>query len=340
MRSKYIHIALITMVSWITMSCEHKDLCYLHNEHAHRYHIRVNADYRCVWEETYTGTDWKAEWPTNYLPYESLLPSLPTGLRVVNTSLDGRSDIHNLPAKGGVVNLYQGVNDLLFYNNDTEYILFSRDNNDASTRATTRSRTRASYTSSKFANEGEETVNAPDMLYANFIDDYVVEKQLEPEDIDVTLHPLVFTYKIRYEFEAGLEYVSLARGALTGMARSVLLNTGETSVEPATILFDCEMTDFGSRAVVNSFGVPDFPNNYFGTRGTNKHALNLELMLRNGKTITFDYDVTDQVAKQPHGGVIVVKGIVVEKDDGVSGSGAFDVEVKDWGEYEDIYLPL
>ena len=100
------------------------------------------------------------------------------------------------------------------------------------------------------------------------------------------------------------------------------------------------MTDFGSRAVVNSFGVPDFPNNYFGTRGTNKHALNLELMLRNGKTITFDYDVTDQVAKQPHGGVIVVKGIVVEKDDGVSGSGAFDVEVKDWGEYEDIYLPL
>ena len=52
MRSKYIHIALITMVSWITMSCEHKDLCYLHNEHAHRYHIRVNADYRCVWEET------------------------------------------------------------------------------------------------------------------------------------------------------------------------------------------------------------------------------------------------------------------------------------------------
>ena len=258
----------------------------------------------------------------------------------MNTSLDGRSDIHNLPAKGGVVNLYQGVNDLLFYNNDTEYILFSRDNNDASTRATTRSRTRASYTSSKFANEGEETVNAPDMLYANFIDDYVVEKQLEPEDIDVTLHPLVFTYKIRYEFEAGLEYVSLARGALTGMARSVLLNTGETSVEPATILFDCEMTDFGSRAVVNSFGVPDFPNNYFGTRGTNKHALNLELMLRNGKTITFDYDVTDQVAKQPHGGVIVVKGIVIKPEDGTQGAGSFDVEVNDWGPYQDIDLPL
>jgi hypothetical protein len=36
----------------------------------------------------------------------------------------------------------------------------------------------------------------------------------------------------------------------------------------------------------------------------------------------------------------VVKGIKISKDDGMSGSGAFDVEVGDWGEYEDITLPL
>ena len=56
--------------------------------------------------------------------------------------------------------------------------------------------------------------------------------------------------------------------------------------------------------------------------------------------VNFDFDVTDQVNAQPHGGVIVVKGIVIKEEDGVQGSGAFDVEVNDWGEYEDITLPL
>jgi hypothetical protein len=46
------------------------------------------------------------------------------------------------------------------------------------------------------------------------------------------------------------------------------------------------------------------------------------------------------VNAQPHGGVIVVDGIVVKKEDGVQGSGAFDVVVDDWGPYEDIVLPL
>ena len=53
-----------------------------------------------------------------------------------------------------------------------------------------------------------------------------------------------------------------------------------------------------------------------------------------------DFDVTDQVQSQPHGGVIVVKGIVVKRDDGTQGEGAFDVDVTDWGETEDIPLPL
>ncbi len=116
-------------------------------------------------------------------------------------------------------------------------------------------------------------------------------------------------------------------------------------IKPANIMVSPEgkvkITDFGVRAIVMSFGVPNYPHPNYPTRSsTNKHALNLELMLRNGRTISFDYDVTDQLAKQPHGGVIVIKDIVIKEDDGTQGTGAFDVEVKDWGEYEDIYLPL
>lgn len=337
---KRILYSMLCLVVVVLASCNHQELCYDHPPHANRYHINVVADYRLDWEEPYSDWDWKNTWPEHYLPYDGFRPVKPAGLRVVNTSVDGKSDIHNLSPEGGIITLYEGANNLLFYNNDTEYILFSRQDNGATTRATTRSRTRSTYFGSKYANEGEETVNAPDMLYGNYMEGYIPEKLVMPDDVEVTLHPLVFTYKIRYEFKSGLEYVSLVRGAITGMARSVLMNTGYTSSEPATILYDCEKTDFGARAIVRSFGVPDFPNDNYGTRATNKHALNLEVMLRNGNMLSFDFDITEQLKTQPHGGVIVVKGIVIKEEDGMAGSGGFDVDVKDWGEYEDIEILL
>lgn len=338
-RIVYIMAAVLLAV---TTSCEHKDLCYNHPDHAHKYHINVIADYRYDWEETYDGTDWEAEWPEGYFPYDDLRPEKPEGLRVVNYSDESGSNTHNLSPDGGEVTLYEGLNDILFYNNDTEYILFSRIDNEngATTRATTRSRSRSTYQVSEYAEEGEETMTPPDMLFANYFEDYLPEKVQEAVDVEVTLQPLVFTYKVRYEFAEGLKYVSLARGALTGMARSVIMNSGETSEESATILYDCEVTDYGVRAFVTSFGIPAFPNENYPARSSVKHALNLEVMLRNGNMMTFDFDVTDQVESQPHGGVIIVKDIVIKQEEGTQASGGFDVSVGDWGPYQDIDLPL
>ena len=340
---RYLRILSLAMFA-VLSSCTHKDLCLNHPEHAHRYHVNVIADYRYEWEEPENGTDWEKAWPVHYLPYESLRPGKPQGLRVVNYDTDGSYNIHNLSADGGIVYLYEGLNDLLFYNNDTEYIIFTRHIDEAttraSTRASTRARTRATYKGSEFADEDESTVTAPDMLYANYIEDYYAEKVIDPKDIEITLHPLVFTYKIRYEFAEGLEYVTMARGALSGMASSVLMNTGFTSDDAATILYDCEVTDFGVRAIVKSFGIPGYPNSNYPTRSGEKHALNLELMLKNGNIVNFDFDVSEQVSSQPHGGVVVVSGIVVTEEDGTQGTGAFDVSVNDWGEYEDVEIPF
>ncbi len=334
------YLLLLTVMLIGVTSCEHKDLCYDHRDHAHRYHINVIADYRLDWEECCGGIDWEESWPEGYLDYDGLRPTYPSGLRVVAYNTQGDYNIHNIKPQGGVVSLYEGVNDLLFYNNDTEYIIFSRTGNGATTRATTRTRTRATYEPSVYAKEGEPTLSPPDMLFANYYENYYAEKVVEPTDVEVELQPLVFTYKIRYEFKSGLEYVAMARGALSGMASSVLLNTGETSDDSATLLFDCEVTDYGVRALVNSFGAPGYPNPNYPTRADNQHALNLEILLRNGRTIDFDYDVTNQLKSQPHGGVIVVKDIVISDDDGKQGSGAFDVEVDEWGPYEDVPLPL
>ena len=52
------------------------------------------------------------------------------------------------------------------------------------------------------------------------------------------MRSLVFTYLVRYEFESGIDYIGIARGALAGMAQSVSLSTGHTSKESASILFD------------------------------------------------------------------------------------------------------
>ena len=234
-----------------------------------------------------------------------------------------------------------GEHSLLLYNNDTEYIVFDDMNSFASAKATTRTRTRASYAGNPYMeNTVENTVNAPDMLYGNYMENYTAERKIEADELPVTMHPLVFTYLVRYEFSHGLEYVALARGALAGMAGAVWLNSGRTSEEAATILYDCSVEDFGTQACVQSFGIPDYPNEHYTTRTERRYGLNLEVRLKNGKVKSFDFDVTDQVAVQPQGGVIVVSGIEISDVEGTEGGSGFDVTVKDWGEYEDIELPL
>lgn len=331
---------ILSILLW--SACEQKELCYDHDEHALKYQIQLGASYRLDWHDAHDDAyDWATNWPSHYLDYESLRPNIPYGLRVVTYPIAGGYQIHNLPAKGGKVSLNEGLHDLLLYNNDTEQIVFSDLNSVSAMRATTRTRIRSTY--SNQCDKKENTVNALDMLYAMYISDHEAQRVINSVAIPVTLQPLVFTYKVRYEFAEGAEYVALARGALSGMAESVFLSTKRTSSESATILYDCEKTDFGVRALVKSFGVPNYSAEHDESRTDHAHMLNLEVKLTNGKLISSDFDVTDQVAAQPHGGVIVVKDIVISKQDsdgGGSVDSGFDVDVNGWGEHEDIPIPL
>jgi len=249
--------------------------------------------------------------------------------------------MHNAAPEGDVLHVRPGQHSILLYNNDTEYIVFDDMGSFASARATTRTRTRSSYLGNSYMESSDEnTVNEPDMLYGSYIESYTAERKLETDKLPVTMHPLVFRYLVRYKFSHGLEYVALARGALAGMAGAVWLNSGRTAEEPATILYDCTVEDFGAQACVHSFGIPDYPNELYTTRTDRRYGLNLEVMLKNGKIKSFDFDVTDQVAAQPQGGVIEVDGIEITDEEGLEGGSGFDVDIDDWGEYEDIELPL
>ena len=288
-------------------SCAHKELCF---DRPTGPEVCIVADYEREWQYTYTGgPDWAhyPGWRQDFgISYDSMLPGIPTGLRVQVYNSDGSNNILNIAPEGETVQMFPGEHAILFYNNDTQSIVFDDMQSYASARATTRTRTRSSYGGNPYM-EGydENTVGAPDMLYGNYIESYTVEQGDEP-----------------------------------GMASAVWLNSGRTSDEAATILYDCTVEDFGMQAFVRSFGIPGFPNEHYTTKSPNSYSLNLEVRLKNGIIKSFDFDVTDQVAAQPQGGVIIVDGIEISDEEGESGGSGFDVDVDDWGEYEDIELPL
>ena len=75
------------------------------------------------------------------------------------------------------------------------------------------------------------------------------------------------------------------------------------------------------------------------TRGERKYGVALEMLLKNGNFQQHDFDITDQVLRQPHGGVIVVSGIEIDEDRDDSGGG-FQVGVDGWGDEVNVPLPI
>lgn len=319
-------------------SCR-KDLCYIHDQHAPKVRINLIPEWELTWERMY-DYDWESLWEESWrYEYKDFAPDAASGIRSIAYHESGSISENNHHQSGGELSMSLGINDLLFYNNDTEYILFNDLSAHSTARATTRGVTR---TGMRELHDGERTVNPPDQLFGCFVEGYTAERTVESVDLNVVMRPLTYTYLIRYEFAKGLNYVALARGALAGMAESVYLNDGHTGNTSATILYDCFLSDGVIEAAVRSFGVPNYPGDHY-TRGDGtsaSFALNLEVLLNNGKYKNFEFDVTDQVLGQPRGGIIIVHDIEISDEEGTAGSGGFDVNVEGWGDRVDIPLPV
>lgn len=335
----YYIIAVAFLVLPILASCR-KELCYNHFAAAD-----ISLSYEKEWERDY-GMAFPEHWdPAIYgFEYNELRPVTPQWVTLVRYSADGMSSEKYLSSAGGEVML-NGETDqsFLFYNNDTEYIVLSDMASFSQARASATSRSRSSISYIMERHPGVRSTNPPDILYSAFIEKVPDVKVHELKHMPIKMQPLVYTYVIRYEFEYGLEHVALARGALGGMAESVYLRDGRTSDETTILLYDCTLKPYGCEALVRSFGVPGFPDEYYGRSGDKTqdrpYTLNLEVILENGKTVEFNYDITDQMAKQPRGGVIQVSGIRIEDEQAFYSSG-FEVDVTGWGSRIDIDLPV
>lgn len=339
---RYNLIAVALLVFTLLTACQRTELCYDHYPKA-----SLTFTLEQEWERDY-GMAHRTNWDATYhgFDYDDLRPVAPEWINMVkyrNNVTDGE---HYLTPDGGEIILKEDENySFLLYNGDTEYIVLSdiASHPDARASATPRSRSSISYIMNR--HPGTRSSNPPDVLYSAFIENVPSVAIHETKHIPIKMQPLVFTYVVRYEFEHGLEYVSMARGALAGMAESVYLRDGRTSDESGIILYDCEIKEYGCEAKVRSFGVPGFPDEYYGRTAEDAsqrpYTLNLEVMLTNGKTLEFNFDVADQLMKQPRGGVITVSGIRIEDEQNSSPitSGAFDVDLSGWGQV-DVDFPL
>lgn len=331
-------IALLIALTATMASCR-DELCTNHFPS-----LDVALTWEHEWERDY-GMKYSDTWDPVILgiSYDDLRPGKPEWINMVCFSADGtRTESFLKDDNSSVVIDPAEGQSILFYNGDTEYIMFEDMTSLSDAKATPTSRTRATATYIMEQHPEASTTNPPDILYAAFVENIPLVANHQAFHLPVNLQPLVFTYVIRYEFEHGLEHVLQARGALGGMAKSVYLRDGHTSSDATIILYDCDVKPFGCEAHVNSFGIPGFPNEYYGrTPSDRPYTLNLEVLLANGKVLEFNFDIADQLAAQPKGGVITVRGIRLEDDQtGPAGSeSGFDVDLSGWGNVN-IYFPI
>jgi hypothetical protein len=328
-------IALGASMSLLFTGCR-KDLCFNHFRS-----VTVTTSYEQVWERN-NGTDVRSLWDDELLgrTYEDFLPSPCTMVTCLIYNKDaGTMDKVYLNNTTENIPLPSGTNSLMFFNNETDVMEFYNLEDRTTALCTTVPRSRSSYRSTE---TNEVTVAEPEMMYGCYLSDVEDVAMHEVRNLTAHMTPLVFTYVIRIEFEHGLEYVSLARGGVTGMARGVFLRDGGTTAETATILFDdCEVIKNGLVTYLNSFGPPNYidadfngpaPSRSLKASSTGKQMLNLEIRLSNGTTKYFYIDISDQIASMPTGGLVLVDKLRIEDEEGSGGSGnsAFDVTMEGW----------
>ncbi|MDE6396775.1 MAG: DUF5119 domain-containing protein [Muribaculaceae bacterium] len=335
----YIRAVLLVLLP-LMASCR-KELCYNHFRA-----VAIDLDWEYEWERDY-GMNHKSTWDSSLhgFEYDHLRPEQPEWVNIIRFSEAGPQYETYLSVDGGDVMVDEGDGQsFLLYNGDTQYIILSDMVSAPNARASATGRSRSSLSYVSQVHPNARTTNPPDVIYSAYIENVPAVEVHEKRPIRVKMQPLVYTYVLRYEFEHGIEHVALARGALGGMAESVYLRDGVTSDNSSIILYDCDIKDYGCEAHVRSFGVPGFPDEYFGQQITpvgekRPYTLNLEVRLKNGTYVEFNYDITEQIEKQPRGGVITISGVRIEDYQNQIESG-FVVNVDDWGDREDIELPV
>lgn len=371
------HIAPLALVMMIFMTaftgCERKPL-YL----AQRGTLNVDVSVYNIQLDLLWGVDWKTEW--QYMWDESLHGPLgysePSGVRANVFSLTESNErfkytTRNLPKSGGRVNLTTRQSyDMVFFNNDTEYILFYSDDANDYLYATTRSNSKTAYT------RAYAHYNQPDQLFGTFLHDLYVTDDPDAYtihydangypyylyNITASLTPYTFIYLCQVMLlnnndEEGKRIIGCNGISADGLAGGVDLFTRVTDslnlvaitqedVKPIQANRPLRLPDgtqtegdiFAAR--IMTWGIPGIdPLEKIMARTVVQPQDSIEvgigLTLRNGNVYSIQRNITELIKRKPAGGVITIVIDTAEIPDSIIGEkpkpgGGFDASVDNW----------
>lgn len=335
-----INKILIACAFVISLSGCRKDLVYEPKEEMSENSLELEIDWELEWEYG-VDTDWNNSWSDLGADndYDYFRPRKPEGIAVVFYDGDLNDYYYNrelhLPASGGTVKLDETTKAILLYNDDSEYISLNGLASPLTAYASTRTSNLARGSIEDYHPE-ERIMNAPDVLYGAYSSVDELNSTKADNKASLTLKPLVYGYVVKFHIEKNREFVAGAQGKLAGMAENIFIKDGRKSDSKAIIPFTGFLTSYGVAAQIITFGTPDV---FSDSEDNTRHDLILDLLLTNGKTISFDYDITEQLDHQPTGGVIILEGLEIP-DEMVKGSSGFETDVDSWGDDQQIDLPI
>lgn len=198
---------------------------------------------------------------------------------------------------GGAIDLYPGSYHIVAYNNDTEAILFSGQDDFFSHLGYTREGGifepvfGASSQKVSSADNGVEqiVVICPDMLWGGSLTSHEV---IEDEQV-ITIYPeeLVCHYTFEVRNVGNIEHMVQTSGILTSMSPHVMFNDGSLGDEGVTIPFAANRTDSRMTGEFLTFGHHE--------SNRERHSMIFYVWMDDGSKWYYTYDVTDQIDNAP-----------------------------------------
>lgn len=242
---------------------------------------------------------------------------------------NGLFGVHTLKGLEGNIWLIPGRYNLMVYTSDFYELdgVFYRGQEDYKT---LEAYTNQAKVSSKGANNVKSyVIDDPDPLFAHLYENFTVEEGVNR--FESGLEPRSYRYWFEVEVD-GLDYITSAYMEIAGMYTTVFLADGSHREDEHAI----QKAEATLHKDENKIKGEFFS---FGPHQDSSVKNSMVLTFVNGRTIKVELDdLTPKIKTLTHGGKIEIEQkIVINVDD--TGAG-FSPEVKDWGDEEEVVIPI
>lgn len=305
-----IKFILTLLIGWLSVACEHKELCYDHSPYA----------------EVEVIFDWRYH-PTAH----------PESMRLYLFPEEGGEPLlYEFPNHtGGIIKLRAGHYKAICYNSDTETIGFRNTGKFETFEAFALQgelAIRGAAAPRAEGTENERLALSPEYLYSDKRTDIQITVTADRQQIILYPQQMVCRYQVEIRNVNNLKEIFMngVGGSLSSLSGGIMLGTGEPSAEAVTYPF--AITEAENQTLQGDFLT--FGQSVSELR---PHKLVIYVIMKDGSKRYYTFDVTKQVdqAVDPHHVYIVIDELPLPN--ALNTDGGFHPEVEDW---QDVYVDL